>query len=95
MNDVIHKIDGFRSPVVAYTDTDSIYIPLSVADKLIDITGNDLFQGKNDYGEGKFITKALFCGPKVKYMVMNNGEEEFSFKGIDKRWWNEKDPTEI
>lgn len=70
MNDMIHVVDGFRNTVVAYTDTDSIYIPLSAHKKLEEagMIGDEMLQCKNDMGKGIVITKAIFLAPKVKLL---------------------------
>lgn len=45
MNEKVHAIDGFKNQVVAYTDTDSLYIPKSAYDRLDSqgMIGEDLF----------------------------------------------------
>ena len=45
MNEKIHAINGFETQVVAYGDTDSLYIPASAYNKLdsLGLIGEDLF----------------------------------------------------
>ena len=80
-------IDGFKTNKVYYGDTDSIYIEKKHWDILdkAKLVGNDLCQGKNDYGDGG-IFYSLFLAPKVKYCLTINEygivEEHKTFKGF-------------
>ena len=73
MNNFILSIDGFKKPEIFYTDTDSLYISnknWNVLNKH-GYVGNNLSQGKNDYGSGGIVF-ALFIAPKIKYCVVLN-----------------------
>ena len=89
MNNFIHSIDGFRKPLIYYTDTDSIYISSELFDKLDQdsFVGDELGKGKNDYGNGGIIC-GLFLAPKIKYCLILNDEymieEKKTFKGYEK-----------
>ena len=87
MNNFIRVIDGFKTNNVYYQDTDSLYIEKkhwNSLDKAM-LVGNDLLQGKNDYGDGG-IFYSLFLAPKVKYCLTINEygivEEHKTFKGF-------------
>jgi hypothetical protein len=95
MNNFILAIDGFKTPNVAYSDTDSIYIKKSLYEKLdaLGCVGGDLCKGKNDYGSGG-IVYGLYLAPKVKYnIVLNDGvlSEKKTFKGLNKTSLKSKD----
>ena len=88
MNNFILSIDGFKKPEIFYTDTDSLYISnknWNVLNKH-GYVGNNLSQGKNDYGSGGIVF-ALFIAPKIKYCVVLNEdgilEEKITFKGYN------------
>ena len=87
MNNFIRIIDGFKSNNVYYQDTDSLYIHKKYWKELdkAGLVGNDLLQGKNDYGDGG-IFYSLFLAPKVKYCLTINEfgiiEEHKTFKGF-------------
>ena len=89
MNNFIKEIDGFKSPEIYYTDTDSLYIHKKNWDVLekADLVGGNLGQGKNDYGNGGIIF-GLFVAPKIKYCLVlkddNTLEEKTTFKGFTK-----------
>ena len=65
MNNFIRVIDGFKTNNVYYQDTDSLYIEKKHWEKLNEngLVGNDLLEGKNDYG-GWGIFYSLFLAPK-------------------------------
>ena len=65
MNNFIQAFDGFYTNNVYYTDTDSLYIENKHWVELDKpgLVGNNLLQGKNDYGNGG-IFYALFHAPK-------------------------------
>ena len=73
MNNFIKIVDGFKSNNVYYQDTDSLYIHKKYWKELdkAGLVGNDLLQGKNDYGNGG-IFYSLFLAPKVKYCLTIN-----------------------
>ena len=87
MNNFVRCIDGFKNNNVYYQDTDSLYIEKKHWNKLNEngLVGNDLLQGKNDYGDGG-IFYSLFLAPKVKYCLTINEfgiiEEHKTFKGF-------------
>lgn len=91
MNDVILEIDGFRKPVIYYTDCDSIYIE----EKYVEILRNkgylhDTELGKlsNDLDDDAKIFFGLFLAPKIKlvYALDNRGYivTKKTFKGYQK-----------
>jgi len=86
MNNFILEIDGFKNPEIYYTDTDSIYINKNNWSilKKAGYVGEELLQGKNDYGSGGIIF-GMFLAPKVKYCITLNDkfelEERMTFKG--------------
>ena len=57
MNNFIHKINGFYTNDVLYTDTDSLFIEKKHWKKLSEagLVGKKPLQGKNDYGENSGI----------------------------------------
>lgn len=88
MNDFIITTNSHINANVYYTDTDSIYIPLSLYQTLKDAghVGGNLGQGKNDYGNGGIIY-ADFLGPKQKLCyTIEDGliKKHVTFKGIEK-----------
>lgn len=88
MNIFILEIDGFRTKVVYYMDTDSLYIPSSAYKKLeaAGHIGSAMGQCKNDYGKGGIVF-GLFIANKIKFCmtVTEEGVPEFhkTFKGHD------------
>ena len=63
MNNFVRVIDGFKTNNVFYQDTDSLYIERkhwNVLDKA-GLVGNDLLQGKNDYGKMKMEVYFMVC----------------------------------
>ena len=89
MNDVILALDGFKNNKKYYGDTDSIYIHKNDYDILKNkgLVGKNLFQSKNDYGDGAGIVYGLFLAPKVKYCIIidENGilSQKTTFKGYN------------
>ena len=87
MNNFIRVIDGFKTNNVYYQDTDSLYIGKKHWNKLNEnkLVGDDLLQGKNDYGDGG-IFYSLFLAPKMKYCLTINEfgiiQEHRTFKGF-------------
>jgi len=88
MNNFIHCIDGFKKVNIYYTDTDSLYIHKSYWKKLDEagFVGNDLLQGKNDYGNGGIIF-GLYIASKIKYNIVIDDNfhlsEKKTFKGYN------------
>jgi len=79
MNNIIRQVGDEN---VYYGDTDSIYVPNKIAeDKLeyIDYLGGF----KNDYGNGKIITKAIFLDLKRYYLKFNDGSFKAKFLGLN------------
>ena len=66
MNKFIHAIDGFYSNDVYYFHTDSLYIENEHWDNLIEknLVGKNLRQGKNDYGDGRYLLCSFFCAER-------------------------------
>lgn len=75
---------SLRIKDVYYSDTDSIYLTNSglYESKLNEIMGDDLNQFKNDYGNNRFITKAVFLSPKRTLMKFNDGSHKLKFLGL-------------
>ena len=71
MNNFILAIDGYKKPNKYYGDTDSLYTNKEYFDLLDNLgyVGNNLCQGKNDYGSGGIIF-GLFSAPKVKFNIL-------------------------
>ena len=66
MPNFIAEIIRFYKNTVYYTDTDSLYIKRKywhVLDKA-KLVGRVLCQGKNDYGDDRFIFYGLLLAPK-------------------------------
>ena len=74
MNIFIHAIDGFYTNDVYYTDTNSLYFENKPWDKLekAGLVGQNLLQGKNDYGPDSGMFYGLFLAPKIKYCLIIN-----------------------
>ena len=74
MNNFIHAIDGFYTNDVYYTDTDGLYIENKHWNKLekAGLVGQNLLQGKNEYGPDAGIFYGLFLAPKIKYCLIIN-----------------------
>ena len=72
MIDVILALDGFKNNEIYYGDTDSKYIDKDDIDVLKNkgLVGKNLFQSKNDYGNGGGIVYGLFLAPKIKYCIV-------------------------
>ena len=70
MNDVILALDGFKNNKLYYGDTDSVYINNDdyEALKTKGSIGKNLYQSKNDYGNGGILYD-LFLAPKIKYCI--------------------------
>ena len=83
-------MDGFKKPILYYTDTDSLYIASEYIDilKNAGLVGNQLGQGKNDYDNDGVIIYGLFLAPKVKYCITLDKNymlaEHKTFKGYTK-----------
>ena len=96
MNDILLAVDAYDQPNLYYMDTDSVYIPMHLFDKLVDskLVGNDLFQGKDDYGVFKGgeklggIVYGLYIASKIKWNLILTTDgflfEKQSFKGFNK-----------
>ena len=91
MNSFVECIDGFAKPKIYYGDTDSIYISKDNWEILNKngFVGNNLGQGKNDYGDGGIVF-GLYLAPKVKYNIVLKEdlslEEKITFKGYTKEF---------
>ena len=89
MNDVILASDSFKNSRIYHGDTDSIYIQKYhyYILKNKGLVGKNLFQSKNDYGNGAGIVYGLFFAPKVKYCIIidENGvlAQKTTFKGFN------------
>jgi hypothetical protein len=81
MNDAIKTLELFDKPGIMYGDTDSIYI----LEELMEALNPSLELGgfKNDYGEGKMITEAVFLGYKKYALKFNDGKYKFKYNGIN------------
>ena len=90
MNNFLFEIGGFKQQKLFYTDCDSLYISSDNYEILNSkgLVGNEMGQGKNDYGNGGIIY-GLFLAPKVKYCITLNDdfilEEHKTFKGYTKQ----------
>ena len=71
MNHFIGEINGFYNNNVFYTDMDSLYIERKYSDglKKAKLVGGGLCQGKNDYGDDKFMFQGLYIATKIKYVL--------------------------
>ena len=71
MNDVLLALYGLKNNKFYYEDTDSIYKHSNDYEILITkgLTGEDLYQSKNDYGKGG-ILYGLFLAPNNKYCIV-------------------------
>ncbi len=79
MNNAIKAFDGFFTPSIYYSDTDSVYVKKTVADSpaMQKFIGPDMGQFKNDYksenGDDLVIVFGMFICSKVKLCItMNN-----------------------
>lgn len=78
---------------IYYSDTDSLYIPLNIFNKYKTRFGSkygssELCGFKNDYGDGVYITKAIFLDLKRYYLKTFNGTDTnyiFKFNGLSFR----------
>ena len=91
MNNFIECIDGFKNPKIYYGNTDSVYI-LKEEWEILNkngFIGNNLGQGKNDYGDGGIVF-GLYLAPKVKYNIVLTEDfmlqEKVTFKGYQERF---------
>lgn len=91
MNDVILEIDGFKKPVIYYTDCDSIYVEEECVEILKDkgfLHNTELGKLSNDFDDDAKIFHGLFLAPKVKlcYALNNKGEiiTKQTFKGYQR-----------
>ena len=73
MNNFIHAIVGFYTNDVFYTDTDSLYFENKHWDKLKEknLVGKNLFQGKDDYGDGGIFYALFFCAENKIFFNYN------------------------
>lgn len=88
VNKFIIVIDGFKTMVIYYMDTDSLYIKSSdyALLKEAGYIGSEMGQCKNDYGEGGIVF-ARFIANKIKFCmtITEDGVPDFhkTFKGHD------------
>lgn len=86
---IVNKMIRFVGPEnIYYGDTDSLYVTREVFEssglKMVDGLGGY----KNDYGDGSYITKAIFLDMKRYYLKIKNGDKVFEktkFNGLSFR----------
>lgn len=90
MNEIIAKItpNALKNPIIYYTDTDSIYIPLWAYNQLKKdgLIGDNLFQMKNDYQDNSQIIYFNTLMPKCKFTISVNKDgilkSHVTYKGV-------------
>ena len=88
MNKFVREINGFYNNSIYYGDTDSLYVEKKYWNILdeVNLMGEELCQGKNDYKTGG-IFYGLFLAPKIKYVLTVNEfgivQEHKTFKGFN------------
>lgn len=78
MNECINSIGRNN---IWYQDTDSIYTTIDQTDSVQ--LGGELGEVKNDYGEGVYITKAIFLDLKRYLLIFNNNTAKIKFLGLN------------
>lgn len=78
VNNLIMKVGPEN---IYYGDTDSIYIPHSIIKERGIELRDELGHFKNDYGDGKLITYAIFLDVKRYYLELNDGSFKCKFNG--------------
>lgn len=80
MNEIIRAVGPDN---IAYGDTDSIYIAKTAFKPLEPYMNNNLCGFKNDYGDDKWVTNAIFLDLKRYYLEFNKGDSKFKFNGLN------------
>jgi len=82
---LMNEVFSYLTPKdLYYSDTDSVYISKEAYDNLPkSLIGPNLFQMKNDYGEGKFIKEAIFLAQKRYLIKFNDDTYSAKFLGFN------------